>query len=162
MSRPEFEVRLAGPGDADALVRAGDTVFDHAVQRAWVADFFADPANLLAIALHDGEIVGMASGIAYVHPDKPRQLFVNEVGVAEAYQRRGIGARLVRALLARGRELGCAEAWVATEDDNVAARGLYASVGGVEEEERAVVYVFTLDEASDGDQGSLAEPSSSR
>lgn len=45
MSRPEFEVRLAGPGDADALVRAGDTVFDHAVQRAVVYVFTLDEAS---------------------------------------------------------------------------------------------------------------------
>lgn len=147
MNRPEIEVRLASPGDADALVRAGDTVFDHAVERTWVADFFSNRDHALVIALHGGEVVGMASGIAYAHPDKPRELFVNEVGVAEAFHRHGIGARLMRALLERGRELGCTQAWVATEDGNVAARGLYASVGGLEEEERAVVYVFPMADA---------------
>ena len=151
MSQSEVEVRMASLADADALERAGDAVFDHRVQRAWLADFFANPANLLAIALRDGEVVGMASGFAYAHPDKPRQLFVNEVGVAEAIQRRGVGARLVRTLLARGRGLGCTQAWVATEDDNRAARALYASVGGVEEVERAVLYVFPLGGASEGD-----------
>lgn len=48
---------------------------------------------------------------------------------------------------ARGRELGRTQACVTTEDGDVAARGLYASVGGVEEEERAVVYVFPMADA---------------
>ncbi len=137
---------MATWADADALERAGDAVFDHRVQRAWLADFFANPANLLAIAVADGEVVGMASGVVYVHPDKPRQLFVNEVGVAEGYRRRGVGARLLRALLGRGRELGSTEAWVAAEEDNRAARALYAAAGGAEEAERAVLFVFPLGE----------------
>jgi ribosomal protein S18 acetylase RimI-like enzyme len=144
MSRGDIEVRIADVGDAEALVRTGDDVFDHPVRPAPLAAFFANPSNLLAIALADGEVVGMASGIAYVHPDKPMQLFVNEVGVSERFQRRGVGARLVRTLLDRGHDLGCIEAWVATEDDNLAARALYASVGGLEEAERAVVYVFPI------------------
>jgi aminoglycoside 6'-N-acetyltransferase I len=46
------------------------------------------------------------------------------------------------ALFALGRNLGCKTAWVATEVDNVAARGLYAAVGG--QEEISVVYTFDL------------------
>lgn len=144
MRHDHVDVRLAGAGDEDALERAGDAVFDHAVRRPWLEDFLANPSNLLAIALSDAEVVGMASGTIYAHPDKPRQLFVIEVGVADRFQRRGVGAALVRTLLERGRALGCDEAWVATEDDNRAARALYASVGGVEDVERAVVYTFPL------------------
>jgi ribosomal protein S18 acetylase RimI-like enzyme len=148
MSQPDVAVRIAVAADADALERAGTDVFDNDVERTWLTDFFANPSNLLAIALAAGEVVGMASGVAYVHPDKPLQLFVNEVGVAARFQRRGVGALLVRALLDRGRDLGCTQAWVATEDDNRAARALYASVGGIEDEERAVVYVFPLADAA--------------
>lgn len=147
------EVRLVGRADAHLLDRVDDDVFDHAVQPALVRAFLANPSNLLAVAIVDGEVVGMASGIAYVHPDKPLQLFVNEVGVSARYARRGIGRRLVRTLLDRGRELGCAEAWVATEVDNRPARGLYASLGGVEQDERAVVYLFPLGGAEPPEPG---------
>lgn len=77
-----------------------------------------------------------------MHPDKPPQIFINEVGVAGRAQGRGNGKRLVQAL--RGRELGCTEAWVATEEGNIAARALYASLQGQEDPERAVVYTFGL------------------
>ena len=109
----------------------------------------ANPANLLAVAVADGTVIGMASAIAYAHPDKPLQLFVNEVGVAAPFHRRGAGAALVDALLRRGRELGCREAWVATEVGNAPARGLYRALGGVEDKEQAVVVVFPL--AQDGE-----------
>jgi aminoglycoside 6'-N-acetyltransferase I len=76
--------------------------------------------------------------VHYVHPDKPPELWVNEVGVAPSHQGHGIGRSLLRALFAHGRALGCAEAWLGTEESNAAARRLYASVGG---EEGMMVYV---------------------
>ena len=96
------------------------------------------------VALEAGIVIGMASGIAYVHPDKPPQLFVNEVAVAARCQGRGIGKLLLTSLLRRGRELGCTEAWVATEEGNSRARALYTSAQGKEDPERAVVYTFSL------------------
>jgi len=71
----------------------------------------------------------MASVFHYVHPDKPAQLFVNEVGVAASHQSQGIGLRLLTALLEHGRRIGCTEAWVATEQNNIAARALYRRAG---------------------------------
>jgi ribosomal protein S18 acetylase RimI-like enzyme len=86
----------------------------------------------------------MASGVHYVHPDKPPELFVNEVGVADAYQGRGIGGRVLRALLDRGRALGCAQAWVLTSPDNAPAVRLYAGAGGRPADEPTVLYAFDL------------------
>ena len=77
-------------------------------------------------------VVGMATGFHYAQPDKLPELFINEVGVADACQGQGLGKRLVQALLAHARELGCVAAWVLTEEDNAAARRLYASAGGRE------------------------------
>jgi ribosomal protein S18 acetylase RimI-like enzyme len=47
------------------------------------------------------------------------------VAVTPARQREGIANRLLEAAFALGRELGCAEAWVGTEPDNLAAQALY-------------------------------------
>jgi ribosomal protein S18 acetylase RimI-like enzyme len=144
-SRASFvEIHLVTAANAALLDRVDDDVFDHAVRPDLVDAFVANPSNLLAVAVEDGIVVGMATGIAYVHPDKPAQLFVNEIGVAARCRRRGLGARLIAALLRRGRELGCDEAWVATEEGNLAARALYASLGGREDRDRAVVFTFPL------------------
>jgi ribosomal protein S18 acetylase RimI-like enzyme len=72
------------------------------------------------------------------------QLFINEVGVAEQYMRHGLGKKLVRMLLEKAQELECAEAWVATEEENHAARALYKVLGGLEDASRAVVYTYPL------------------
>lgn len=66
--------------------------------------------------------------------------------MAERFQRRGVGAAVLGALVLQGRAMGCREAWVGTEVGNAPARGLYRALGGVEDAEPAVVYVFPLAE----------------
>lgn len=136
--------QLLSENDLAVLERVEDHVFDHPIQLELAAAYLRDPNNLLAVAILDGVVVGMASGIAYIHPDKPLQLFVNEVGVSERCRSQGLGKKLVSLLLQRGRELGCSEAWVATEENNAAARALYTAAQGKEEPNLAVVYTWSL------------------
>ena len=144
MNEPTVAILLVSEANVSLLERVDDDVFDHDVQPALVHAFLANPANVLVAAVVEGLVVGMASGIAYVHPDKPLALFINEVGVSGRFRRQGIGRQLVSALLQRGTELGCKEAWVATEVSNRPARELYAALGGVADAEHAVVYVLPL------------------
>jgi aminoglycoside 6'-N-acetyltransferase I len=125
--------------DARVLDRVAPGVFDNAIDERWASEFLADPRHHMAVALIDGEVVGMASAVHYLHPDKPPELWINEVGVAPSHQSRGIGRQLLQALFARGRELGCEEAWLGTEPGNIAARRMYAAIGG---QEAAMVYVM--------------------
>lgn len=144
MNVPEVSIHLVTTANCRLLDHVDEDVFDHKVQPALLQAFLANPANVLMVAVADDQVIGMASGIAYVHPDKPLQLFINEVGVSERFHRQGVGRRLLAALLQHGRELGCHEAWVATELSNVAARGLYSNVGGTEEDEHTIVYIYSL------------------
>jgi GNAT superfamily N-acetyltransferase len=141
----EFEVRVLGRDELAVLESVAEDVFDGPVDPRWAAEFLNDPRHHLAVALIDGRVVGMASGVHYVHPDKAPELWVNEVGVAPPYQRQGLGRRLLQVLFARGVELGCSTGWVGTEVDNAPARQLYRSVGGVEEAEPFVLVSFQLD-----------------
>jgi len=142
------DVRLLGPGDAHVLDRVAADVFDEPVDPALGAEFLADPRHHIAVAIDDGVVVGFASGVDYVHPDKPRALWVNEVGVAPSHQGRGIGRRVVDALLAHARTLGCREAWVLTDRDNTAARALYRSAGGGDAEGNTVMVEWELGEGA--------------
>jgi aminoglycoside 6'-N-acetyltransferase I len=125
-----LEVRLLGPADAALFARIAEGVFDDPVRPELVEEFLNDPRHALSVAIVDGEIVGMASGVRYVHPDKPSEFWINEVGVAPAFHRQGLGKRIMAELLAHARREGCREAWVLTDDDNAAARALYAAAGG--------------------------------
>jgi ribosomal protein S18 acetylase RimI-like enzyme len=139
-----IEVRLLGPADAAVLDRVADDVFDHAVQPTLAEAFLADPKNLLAVAIDDGLVVGMATGLMYLHPDKPLQLWINEVGVDARWHRQGLGQRLVQTVLQAASARGCREAWVATEENNTPARALYRCLDGAEDSDHAVVYTWML------------------
>jgi aminoglycoside 6'-N-acetyltransferase I len=139
-----IDIRILGRGDAGVLARVAPGVFDEPVNDRWSAEFLADARHHLAVALEDGVVVGMASAVSYVNPDKPPELWINEVGVAPTHQRQGIAKRLLQALLARGRERGCGEAWVLTDHANTAARRLYSAAGGQEAPEPAVMVSFRL------------------
>ena len=128
--------------DVSLLLNADADVFDEEVNPKLASQFLADPRHHMAAALLDGTIVGMASAVHYIHPDKPAELWINEVGVAGRCRRLGIARRLMQALFDHARALGCAEAWVATELDNTAARELYRSSCGAEEE--IAYYTFRL------------------
>lgn len=146
-----IEVRLLGSDEAAVLERVAPDVFDEPVDPRRSAEFLADARHHLAVALDGDVVVGMASAVDYVHPDKPVQLWINELGVAPPFQRRGLGRRLLEVLLERGRELGCREAWLGTEPDNEAACGLYAAAGG--SPETFVMYSFEI-AAGDGGESS--------
>jgi GNAT superfamily N-acetyltransferase len=139
-------IRVLGPDDGAVLQHVAPDVFDNPVDPRWSAEFLADPRHHLAVAMDDetGQVVGMASGLHYVHPDKPPELWVNEVGVAPTHQGRGVGRQVLAALLAHGRSLGCGQAWVLTSAENAAARRMYAAAGGEEEPEAPVMITFSL------------------
>ena len=144
MSPSHVTIKLLAAGDLHVFHSIADDVFDGPVRAGLAAEFLADPRHHLAVALDGGVVVGMASAVHYVHPDKPAQLFINEVGVAPGHQRRGIASQMIALLLAHGRALGCSEAWVAADEDNGPARALYAKAGGSEQPVRAVIYTFPL------------------
>jgi ribosomal protein S18 acetylase RimI-like enzyme len=138
------DIRILGPADGAVLQNVAPDVFDNPIDMRWSAEFLSDPRHHLAVAIENNQVVGMASGVHYVHPDKPPELWVNEVGVAPTHQGRGVGRQVLAALLAHGRTLGCAEAWVLTSYSNTAARRMYAATGGIEEDEAPLMITFPL------------------
>ena len=138
-------VRILGAAEKAVLDQVAGGVFDGPVDARWATLFLESPNHHLAVAIAEETVVGMASAVHYVHPDKAPELWVNEVGVSDLYRGRGIGKKLMAALFAHGVQLGCREAWVLTEADNLVAQRLYKSVGGEATVERPVYYTFTLD-----------------
>jgi aminoglycoside 6'-N-acetyltransferase I len=143
------EIRLVISSDAPILDRVAEGVFDGAVVPELLAEFLADRRHHLIVAIADGVVIGMITAVDYVHPDKAAQLWINEVGVSAAHRRRGVARELLKAMLRLGTDLGCTEAWLGTEHDNVAARALYETAGSVGEP--FLLYSFDLSEPPWGD-----------
>jgi len=124
------EIRRVGADDAGLLARVADDVFDDDIDAVRTAAYLADKNHMLIVAIEDGVVVGQTAGIVHRHVDQPTELYIDNLGVTPELRRRGIARRLVEDLIAWGKAQGCEEAWVGTEPDNEAARGLYVAMGG--------------------------------
>jgi ribosomal protein S18 acetylase RimI-like enzyme len=127
------EIKVLQYGDDSILMNAAKDVFDNPIDPELTREFLEDPRHHIAVAIDDGLVVGFASGVHYVHPDKRPELWINEVALAPTHRRRGLGRALLRALFAVGREHRCRVAWVLTDRSNVSAMALYESSVGSKE-----------------------------
>ena len=141
-----IDIRILGPEDGAILNHVAPDVFDDPIVPQSVQEFLGSPQHQIVVAIDNGLVVGFASAVLYVHPDKPNpELWVNEVGVAPSHQNRGVGKAILRALLDVARKAGCAEAWVLTERQNLPAIRLYQAVGGEEGQDELVMFSFKLE-----------------
>jgi ribosomal protein S18 acetylase RimI-like enzyme len=136
------EIRVCRPGD-DRLVAAASHLFDGPAEPAATARFLAEDGHHLLVAYEDEHAVGFVSGVEVTHPDKGTEMFLYELGVDEAFRRRGIGRALVERLASLARDAGCYGMWVVTDDDNDAARATYEGTGAMPEAGQ-VVEVWTF------------------
>jgi aminoglycoside 6'-N-acetyltransferase I len=137
-------IRLLQDGDQALLASPEVGVFDRGVDPALADAVLRDPRHHIVAAIEEGRIVGFVSAVDYVHPDKPLELWINEVGVTSRMQRQGVGTQLMRATLDHARALGCVEAWVLADRRNAAALALYSKLSGMQEGTNQVMFTFTL------------------
>lgn len=139
-----IDVRLLGPDDALLVMHVAPGVFDNDPDPALTAEFLGDPRHHFAAAIDGDLLVGMASAVHYVHPDKPPQLWINEVAVAPSHHNQGIAKRLLRLLIELGEQMHCTELWVLTNRANTIACRLYESVGAEAPGEDCLMYTIRL------------------
>jgi ribosomal protein S18 acetylase RimI-like enzyme len=116
-----IEIKVLRRGDDSILMNVAVEVFDKPINSELTREFLEDPRHHIAVAIDDGLVVGFASGVHYIHADKPPELWINEVAVASTHRRRGLGKAVLRALFEVGRVHHCVVAWVLTDRDNAAA-----------------------------------------
>lgn len=139
-----IEFKVLEAGDEHVLTKVDADVFDLPVDERLTAEFLRDPRHHIAVAVEEDVVVGFASAVSYVHPDKPAELWINEVGVSPARRNRGVARALLDLLFGVGRREGCATAWVLTERENAPAMRLYQSRGGEEARGETVMFSFEL------------------
>lgn len=132
-----------GLADAAILQSIAPDVFDEPVDPERLAAYLRAPDNLMVVALDRQLVVGQCAAVVHRHPDKPTELYVDEVGTASTHRRQGIARMMLEEMFAWGRELGCEEAWLGTELDNDAANALYRGFRPVEDE-AIQYYLFRL------------------
>jgi ribosomal protein S18 acetylase RimI-like enzyme len=126
----EIRLKRMQPGDDLDFTEVHPDVFDEPIHPERLEAYLAEPGHLMILAFDGDLVVGQCAGVIHRHPDKVTELYVDEVGVAPTHLRQGIATRMVEAMFAWARELGCREAWLGTELDNLEANGLYRKLGG--------------------------------
>lgn len=123
-------LRLTRLGHRDALlVLAAGDLFDTPPTEEGARRFLEMPGHHLVLAIEGYRPVGFVSGVEMGHPDKGTEMFVYELAVDPAQQRRGIASALLRELQAIATERGCSALWTVTDTDNEAALATYRSLG---------------------------------
>jgi ribosomal-protein-alanine N-acetyltransferase len=121
------ELRLARSADVDAVIAIERAAYP---ADAWSADAMASQLENehthYVVAEDDGAIVGYAGLHA---PRGAETAEVHTVTVAESQRRRGIGRRMLGALLDAAAERGAAEVFLEVRVDNRSAQELYRSLG---------------------------------
>lgn len=127
-----FDYRMLERSSRHLLARIENGVFDNAIDEDLLTRFLEEASHHMVLAIDrepdGGTVVGMASAVDYVHPDKKARRWINEVGVAVSHRRRGIATAMIETLLAHARAREIHEIWLATEASNHAACALYESM----------------------------------
>lgn len=142
----DIQTRILGPDDSNLLEHLAPGVFDDPLDAETTAQFLTDPRHHVAVATEGGMVVGAATSIHYLHPDKPApEMWINELAVAPTHRGRGLGQALLDTLLEAARKQGCREAWIVTDPSNAPAMRLYSRVSGKEAARDQVMFTFRLE-----------------
>ena len=118
---------------AGLLENIAEEVFDEDINPQRLATYLESPGHLMIIAVCGNQGIGQVAAYVHGHPDQASDLYIDNLGVAPPFQRRGIARRLVDEVLAWGKTLECRQAWIVTETGNSAARALYEGRGAAAE-----------------------------
>lgn len=129
-------------GDETLLANVAAEVFDYSIDPKRLRLYLAQPNQHLIVACASEQVVGQIRGVIFKHPDKPDELFIENLGVSPTYRRQKIATKLIQTMLELGKSQGCQEAWVATEADNLEGRRFYTSLGVAAMP--VVMYTFSL------------------
>jgi ribosomal protein S18 acetylase RimI-like enzyme len=135
----EVVVKRLGPGD-DAEAQRFDAAFDESVEPDLIARYLADQRHHLVAAYADDEPAGVATATEILRPDKPPELFLNELVVMPAFRRRGVASSLLAEIRRLAAERGCITIWVLTEEDNDGGIATYRAAGGRRVEGTTVMF----------------------
>jgi len=138
-----FTLKRLSAGAEPVFTQVAHEVFDEPVDAVRLHDYLRTPGHVMVLALEGDLVVGQCAAVIHRHPDKPTELYVDEVGTAASHRRQGIARAMMDEMFRWGRELGCEEAWLGTELDNDPANGLYRGYRPVEDD-AIQYYLFKL------------------
>jgi ribosomal protein S18 acetylase RimI-like enzyme len=100
------------------------------VRRDLIPELRKHPAFYAFLAYADGRAIGFSLCFLGFSSFAARPLLnVHDIGVLPEYRGRGVGLRILQAIEAKARALGCCKLTLEVREDNDRARGLYRKFG---------------------------------
>lgn len=95
-----------------------------------LAEFLANPAHYLLLAIEQKKVVGSLYGYALQHPYRREpQFFLYGIDVRPEHRNQRIGSALVERFVTEAKRVGASEVWVLTNESNRAAMAMYSHSG---------------------------------
>lgn len=133
MKNKMFPVTWITSANRELLENVAAGVFDQPICAERLTRYLENPANWLGVAHADGQVIGQVMCVVHDHPDKPTELYLDEIGTADNWRRRGAAQCLMQAVFERADANAIEEIWLGTEPDNLPARALYEKTGATGE-----------------------------
>ncbi|NNC73212.1 MAG: GNAT family N-acetyltransferase [Sphingomonadaceae bacterium] len=140
----DIDYHLIAADNRDLLDAVEKQVFEAPVRDDFLDACLANPNQFLIVAVAEAEgksrVVGKALSYVFYFPDKPAEIYIEEIDVAKKWRRQGVASGLMNAVGVEGKKRGIAEYWLITEKDNDGARALYERTA--HNEQKSVWYEF--------------------
>jgi L-amino acid N-acyltransferase YncA len=136
---PLYKIRLAEAADAEAIRAIRNDVIEHSTAswtteqvsaadgRAWLADNLARRSAYVAEA--DGQVIGYANWAPWRPKDGYRHTVEDSVYLTDGHQGRGLGAELLRTLIAGAGDSGAHVMMASIESSNIRSVALHERLG---------------------------------
>lgn len=107
-----------------------------------LSDFVRNSNSFGFIAKEENKIVGFAYGYTLLRPDGKKMFYLHSIGMLPNYREKGYGTELLSYIKDYSKLLGCSEMFVITDKGNPRACHVYEKLGGINDYEDEVVYVY--------------------
>ena len=104
--------------------------------------FLKDKNTYGFIAKDGNKVVGFAYAYTLLRPDGKTMFYLHSIGILPNYQNKGYGSKLLEYMKNFSKEIGCSEMFVVTDKGNPRACHVYEKLGGKNDYENEIVYVY--------------------
>lgn len=123
------------------IIEDDDKIFDLENMKK----FYNDKNTIAFIAKQENKIVGFAYGYDIIHPDGKHAYFIYSIGILSDYQDKGYGTKLLSFIKEYVCQNGFFVMFVLTDKGNPRACHVYEKLGGKNDYEDEICYVYNLE-----------------